>query len=90
MDAIVSIAKRFINVGNLDGLKEYFESVMTSTESGEDLDYAYLFRHIYVHACLRKQVAIVTWLKELYETMDPIMKIALRQIFGYGEHLLRK
>jgi hypothetical protein len=87
MDSIISTSKRFIDVGNIDGMKDYYDSLL---ENPDDLDYPYLFRHIYIHACLRKQNTIVTWLKELYETMDPIMKIGLRQIFGYGEYLLRK
>lgn len=89
MDDIITTAKRMIDIGNKDGLIEYYLSIL-ETYDQDSLDYPYLFRHIYVHACLRKQVQIVSWLKELYELMDPIMKIGLRQIFGYGEHLLRK
>lgn len=89
MDVIIATAKRMIDVGNKEGLMEYYASVLEIYDP-DSLDYPYLFRHIYVHACLRKQVAIIAWLKEMYETMDPIMKIGLRQIFGYGEHLLRR
>jgi trans-aconitate methyltransferase len=89
MDSVLTTAKRFIDMGNLDGLKDYYECLFEEYESDE-VDVAYLFRQIYVHACLRKQRPIVDWLKTLYEAMDPIMKIGLRQIFGYGDALLRK
>lgn len=88
MDSIISDVKRLIDHGDLECLKEYYAELQD--DDSEPLDIPYLFRHIYVHACLRKKTDIVAWLKELYETMDPITKIALRQIFPYGEHLLRR
>lgn len=85
MDEIVRDAKQIIDHGDLTGLQEYYKDIFESVEHVEDnIDIPYLFRHIYVHACLKKKPDIAIWLKELYETMDPIMKIALRQIFAYG------
>jgi hypothetical protein len=90
MDSIISDVKRLIDHGDLECLKEYYAELIQQEEETEPLDFPYLFRHIYVHACLKKKTDMVAWLKELYETMDPITKIALRQIFPYGEHLLRR
>ena len=73
----------FVIVTRID--KDIFDSEYT-----DDIDIPYLFRHIYVHACLKKKQEIAAWLKELYETMDPIIKIALRQIFAYGDYLIKK
>jgi hypothetical protein len=90
MDAIVCDAKQIINRGDLAALQEYYNNLFDSHKSS-DIDIPYLFRHIYVHACLKKKKEIAAWLTELYEeTMDPIMKIALRQIFAYGNYLLKK
>jgi hypothetical protein len=86
---IVNQAKLIINRGDLEALKAFYTN-MLETYDQDSIDYTYLFRHIYVHACLKKQHDIVQWLKEMYETMDPIMKIALRQIFAYGKHLLTR
>jgi hypothetical protein len=84
---ILSDAKQIIDRGDLEALQTFYTDML---ETYEDIDFPYLFRHIYVHACLKKKHDIIKWLKEMYETMDPIMKIALRQIFPYGEYLLRK
>lgn len=86
---ILGDAKRLIDRGDLESLQAFYTH-MIETYDPESIDYPYLFRHIYVHACLKKKQDIVIWLKEMYETMDPIMKIALRQIFAYGDHLLRR
>ncbi len=89
MDHIIREAKEIINRGDLAALQEYYNNLFDSHV--ESIDIPYLFRHIYVHACLKKKKEIAVWLKELYEeTMDPIMKIALRQIFAYGNYLLKK
>ena len=84
---ILRDAKQIIDRGDLEALQSFYNDMI---ETYEDIDFPYLFRHLYVHACLKKQDNIIRWLKELYETMDPIMKIALRQIFAYGDYLLRK
>ncbi len=86
---IIGDVKQLIDCGDLEGLQLYYNHLFEEYDEST-IDFPYLFRHIYVHACLKKQTQIVNWLKELYETMDPIMKIALRQIFAYGDHLLKK
>jgi hypothetical protein len=86
---ILSTAKLLINRGDLEALQTFYTD-MLETYDPTSIDYAYLFRHIYIHACLKKKHDIVKWLTEMYEIMDPIMKIALRQIFAYGKHLLRR
>lgn len=85
---VLTDAKQLIDRGDLAALQSFYMHLHDVYEQ-ETIDYPYLFRHIYVHACLKKKHDIIHWLKEMYETMDPIMKIALRQIFAYGEYLLR-
>lgn len=89
MDDIIRDAKVIITNNNKDALMQYYNDLV-ETYDANMIDYTYLFRHLYVHACLKKKHEIVAWFKELYEVMDPIMKIALRQIFAYGEYLLRR
>jgi hypothetical protein len=89
MDDIIRDVKVIITNGKKDALISYYTELL-ETYDANTLDYPYLFRHIYVHACLKKKHDIVAWLKEMYEVMDPIMKIALRQIFAYGDYLLRR
>ena len=70
---------------NLEGLIDYLEAYQES-----EIPWDTLFKDIYIHACLKKQRRIVDWLMQLYEEIPPIQKIALRQIFNYGRHLLSK
>jgi hypothetical protein len=87
-DALIGDAKHMIDCGDLEGLQELYAALQEDT--GGACDQAYLFRHIYVHACLRHQTDIASWLrKEVFEAMDPIMQIGLRHIFAYGDYLLR-
>jgi hypothetical protein len=78
-------SKQLVERGDLTSLKAYMEMV------AEEVDEAYLFHRVYLHACLKKKMEIAKWLQEEYfPTMDPIQQIALRQIFSYGRHLLNK
>jgi hypothetical protein len=43
---------------------------------------------MYIHASLKKQVAILKWMDELYKEFDPIQQIAMRQMFSYSRYLL--
>ena len=86
-EEIIPEAKRLIENSDVEALQAFY---MEMLETYEDIDFPYLFRHLYVHACLKKKHDMVKWFKEMYETMDPIMKIALRQIFAYGDYLLRR
>lgn len=87
-DDLVSEIKPFINIGNLDGLKnewcEYQE-----TDFGRKVAWDYVFQKIYLHAALKKQKHICDWLDTLYNEFDPIIKIALRQMFSYARYLLK-
>ena len=84
MDAI-DRCKQYINEDDTEKFKEYGTSIL-----GSDYDWPYFFHKVYLHACLKKREAIADWLFTLYAKMDPIQQIALRQIFPYGRHLLRK
>ena len=88
MDDVLRDAKVLITNGDKEGLQIYYADLIETYDT-TTIDFPYLFRHLYVHACLKKKHEIVIWLKNLYDEMDPITKIALRQIFAYGEYLLR-
>ena len=54
-------------------------------------DWAYLFRVLYVHACLKGNKHIADWFQNVaFPMLDPIQQIALRQIFSYGRYLLQR
>jgi hypothetical protein len=86
-DDLIHTFKEFINKKDVNGFKEFLFEVQ---ESYEDISYEYLFQKVYVHACLKKYQPVVDLLTEKYGELDPIHKIALRQIFAYGKYLLKR
>lgn len=77
--------KDLVTLDNLEGLKDYVYE-----NQSLDLPWDVIYKDVYLHACLKKKPLIVNWLLEVYETMDPITKIALKQLFPYGRYLLNK
>ena len=77
--------KDLVTLDNLEGLKDYVYE-----NQSLDLPWDVVYKDVYLHACLKKKPLIVNWLLEVYETMDPITKIALKQLFPYGRYLLNK
>ena len=86
MITLAKQAKVFITNNDSEGLIEYY----TELRDNPTVDWQYLFKECYIHACLKKQREIVNWLTTIYETFDPISKIALRQVFPYGRYLLAR
>lgn len=84
MDEVRRI-KLCVAAGDLLGVQEIYTIL---TEEYEGVDWAWVFKETYLHACLKKQRAIVNWLMKEYEKMDPIQQIGVRHTFAYGKHLL--
>lgn len=85
-EEVVRTCKRYIEENNVCGLQVYYHDLLES-----DLDWPYIYQKVYLHACLRGSDYLADWLeKDLYSLMDPIQKVALRQIFPYGRHLLKR
>lgn len=89
---ILDNVKDRINHGDLEGVQQmYLEILNTEYPSGLEPDIPYLFHRLYLHSCLKGQGDIAQWLiGALYNNMDPIHQIALRQIFPYGKLLLSR
>ena len=86
---IIRFGKQLVETNNLDGLKEYVAELQEDSEA--KMDWPLLFQKVYLHACLKGSTSIADWMKDiLYPMMDPIQKIALRQVFPYGRYLLQR
>jgi len=86
MNTIIKNFKLFIDANDLHAAKTYFDSIVTE----EDIAWEYVFQKVYLHACLKKRKHFVDWLMPLFEMLDPLQQIGLRQMFPYGCFLLTK
>jgi hypothetical protein len=89
-EQLVSEIKPYINMGNLDGLKEQWIEYRVETEFDREIAWDFVFQKVYLHAALKKQKHICDWLDTVFTEFDPIQQIALRQMFSYARHLLNK
>lgn len=88
---IIKECKKMIEKENLDGLKEYYLTLDENDKFISDtLAYEYIFQKIYIHACNYGNKDIIEWLIDIYELMDNIRKIGMRQLFFYGKYILKK
>lgn len=85
MESFIKHCKTLIDEGNLDELQEVFQDVQE-----ENYAWEYVYQKLYLHACLKKKVAIVEWMASLFPMFDPIQQIGIRQMFSYGKYLLAK
>lgn len=88
MDDPIFLIKRMIELDNLSGIQTYYQELLD--DEHDMIDWQVLFKDCYLHACLKKRVAIAEWFVTVFEDFDPISKIALRQVFPYGRYLLTK
>lgn len=86
---IVDKFKHYIELDELESCKIYLQELL-ETYTPDSVPWDYVYKNVYLHACLRKRHAIVSWILVLYECLPPIEKIALSQVFPYGRHLLTK
>ncbi len=85
MNNFIKDCKILIEKDNLEGLQEMYNEM-----SGENYAWEYIYQKLYLHACLKKKKRIVEWMDSLFQLMDPIQQIGLRQMFSYGKYLLAK
>jgi hypothetical protein len=89
-EQLIAEIKPYINLGNLEGLKELWVEYYSETEFDREVAWDFVFQKIYLHAALKKQKHICKWLDTIFSQFNPIQQIALRQMFSYARHLLNK
>jgi hypothetical protein len=83
---VVKRFKSFVDANDLSGAQLFFAGIATE----DSLPWDYIYQKVYLHACLKKRREFVSWLDGLFEALEPIQRIALRQMFAYGRYLLQK
>jgi hypothetical protein len=89
-DELIREVKPVIESGDLSVLQILWEEYSEHTDFERELAWDYIFQKVYLHAALKKQHHICEWLDSVYEEFDPMIKIAMRQMFSYAHYLLRK
>ena len=84
---IIHVFKEFINKNDLEGFKQYMTEL---NELYEGLPWDYIFQKVYVHACLKKRKEIAEYMSSRFSELEPIQQIAVRQVFSYGNYLLKR
>lgn len=87
-EQIISELKLFINKGHIDGFIEMWNEYKYDTEYDREVAWDYIFQKVYLHAALKKQREICTFLDSVFVEFNKMTQIALRQIFPYARHLL--
>lgn len=85
MDAFLRQCKALIEEDNLE---ELYAVYLENKE--ENYPWEYVYQKLYLHACLKKKATIAEFMKGLFTQFDPIQQIGIRQMFSYGNYLLRK
>jgi hypothetical protein len=86
VDDVIHVFKTYINKKDTEG----FTSFLSETQDDYDGVWDYIFKKVYIHACLKKNQPIVDILLKHYEELSEIERIAIRQVFPYGRYLLAK
>jgi hypothetical protein len=89
-DQILFEIKPYIAAGDLGGLQELWNRYQHEIEWEHPIAWDYIFQKSYLHAALKKQREICTWLDTLFLSFDPMIQIAMRQMFAYARYLLAK
>ncbi len=87
---ILKGAKEFLtkDSANLEGLQEFWFSFQ---DTSIEVDWAYIFQKLYIHACLHGHREVAIWLRKTFEkSADPITQIAYRQTYTYANILLER
>jgi len=89
-DHIVRTIKPFIEKGDLNSLQQIWVEYKDNTEFPREVAWDYVFQKVYLHAALKKETHMCQWLDEIFKGFDPIVQIAMRQMFAYARVLLKK
>ena len=89
-EALVREVKPTIERGDLEHLQEVLEAYYTSETYAHMLAWDYILLKLYIHACLKHQAVIATWILEQTNRLTPIEQTAIRHMVPYGRWLLSR
>ena len=49
----------------------------------------YMFKQVFLSACIHSKSEIIEWMLHVYRTMDPVAQIGLRHTLTYGKYMIK-
>lgn len=86
IEDVIHVCKTYIHNNDTEG----FTAFLLEIQDEYDGVWDYIFKKVYIHACLKKNKPIVDILLQTYQELSEIEQIAIRQVFPYGRYLLAK
>lgn len=86
IEDVIHVCKIYIHNNDAEG----FTAFLLEIQDEYDGVWDYIFKKVYIHACLKKNKPIVDILLQTYQELSEIEQIAIRQVFPYGRYLLAK
>ena len=84
---LVRQLKAFLNASDDMGFQEFCASLL-DTEFSPEPTWPWVFQKVYIHACLRRRVAVAEWLRGIATANPTLVGLGWRQTVAYGKALL--
>jgi hypothetical protein len=85
-EEIIKKANSYIKDDDKINLETYYEYLYDNyVEYNEE----YIYQKVFLYACTIGAKDCIKWLFSIYEDLDPIEQISIRQMFFYGKYLIQ-
>lgn len=76
-------ARAAVKANDLNNLKILSENLP------EYIPREYVFKQVFLSACIHGKSEIIEWMLQVYRTMDPVAQIGLRHTLTYGKYMIK-
>lgn len=83
---IIKNCKNLIDSNNLNDLENYYKEFLDK-KIEYNINVEYIFKNVYLYAIIKQNKEIILWLINIYNSLDDIIKIALKHTITYGKYL---
>lgn len=87
---IIKYGKKRIENKDVYGIEELYANMKTDSIKEYQLNYAHIYKHLFLHACLKNNSNVIIFLTKAYFNLSLCDKLALRQTVFYGKYLIPK
>ena len=82
---IISNGRKHIDYNNTKELNKMIIDININR-----VNVPFIFKNLYLYACKTGTTEVISWFVKLYFELNDIEKIGLRQLFKYGNVIMRK